>query len=310
MDPPVSDSTPSSERTESSEPAEQGTACPECGEPGEISQDHVDRYCEACGFIFEDGSERSFRNPQNREFADAFEHSGTTTPTSELGAGSRTRVGSDFLRYSSREHAQRVAKLREWDQRFRLRGSREQTLDYAVREIQRLCTSLGLPRAVRQTAGVLFKKAQDANLHYGFSFEPVITAAVYHAATLEKQPRRIGEVVAVSRATDQDVVLRAMRRLNQELNLQLAPVRPNDYLARMATDLDVPNTVRRDAHALLEKLEDHELAGHKATSITAAALYHASLSSDVNQLTQDEVASKTDLSIGTLSRIYGRLFKK
>lgn len=308
MDQPVADTAKSPDGDDSPPPTSTSTTCPECETDEDVERDSAgERYCSACGYILEESAERSFRSPGAREFGDGFDHS---NPVDSVVSRSRTYVGGDYVEYTSTEHARRLKSLRKWDQRFRLRGSREQTLEYAVSEIQRMCTSLGLPEPVRQTAGVLFKQAQDTNLHHGFSSEPVITASVYHAATLEKQPRRVSSVVEVSKGVDQDTALRAMRRLNQELNLRLAPVRPNDYLARMATDLDVPNTVRRDAQALLEKLDDQDLAGHKATTITAAALYHASLSSDVKQLTQDEVASNTDLSIGTLSRIYSRLFKK
>lgn len=283
--------------------------CPDCEDRSIVEDSRGERFCPECGYILEGSKAGSFRSPGAREVGDSFDHARSRGPPGTEAVGSRTRIGGDYVRYTSPRHARRLEALRTWDQRFRLRGSREETLEYAVGEVQRICTSLGLPTAVRQTAGVLFKKAQDAGIHFGVSTEPVITAAVYHAGTLEKQPRRLNTVVEVSRVTERDAVLTAMRRMNQELNLRLAPVRPDDYLSRMATDLDVPNTVRRDAQSLLENVDDEKLSGHKATSITAAALYHASLSSDVKQLTQDEVASKTDLSIGTLSRIYTRFFK-
>ncbi len=81
---------------------------------------------------------------------------------------------------SSKNRAQ-LYRLRKWQRRIRVSNATERNLAFALSELDRMASALGLPRNVRETAAVVYRDAVDKNLIRGRSIEGVAAAALYAA---------------------------------------------------------------------------------------------------------------------------------
>ena len=69
---------------------------------------------------------------------------------------------------SSKNRAQ-LYRLRKWQRRIRVSNATERNLAFALSELDRMASALGLSRNVRETAAVVYRKAVDKNLIRGRS---------------------------------------------------------------------------------------------------------------------------------------------
>jgi len=105
-----------------------------------------------------------------------------------------------------------MQRLRTWDERFRTRNHDERNLKQALGEIEGMGSGLGLADDVRETASVIYRRAQEADLLPGRSIEGVATAALYAAARQLNRPRSIGEMAAVSRIDETEFTRVSIRQ--------------------------------------------------------------------------------------------------
>ena len=85
-------------------------------------------------------------------------------------------------------------RLRKWQRKIRVSGSGERNLAFALSEIDRNSSNLGLPRSVREDASVIYKKAVDHKLIRGRSIEGVVSASIYIACRRCNLPRTLEEI--------------------------------------------------------------------------------------------------------------------
>ncbi len=151
---------------------------------------------------------------------------------------------------SSRQR-QKMQRLRTWNERFRTRDTKERNLKQALGEIERMSSALGLPKNVRETASVIYRRALSEDLLPGRSIEGVATAALYAAARQAQTPRSLDEVTNVSRVDEKEIA-RTYRYVVRELSLEIAPADPTSYVPRFVSDLELGDEVERQARSLLE----------------------------------------------------------
>src|SRR5699024_1340930 len=154
--------------------------------------------------------------------------------SSQIGWQNKDAYGNAL---SSRKR-QQMQRLRTWDERFRTRNSKERNLKQALGEIERMASALGVPGDVRETASVIYRRALSEDLLPGRSIEGIATAALYAGIRQTGLPRSVEEVGAVSRVDEMEFK-RAYRYINQELDLEIGPPNPQQYVSRFASDLDV-----------------------------------------------------------------------
>jgi len=130
----------------------------------------------------------------------------------------------------SSNQRQKMQRLRKWNERFRTRNSKERNLKQALGEIERMSSALGLPKEVRETASVIYRRALSEDLLPGRSIEGVATSALYAAARQMQTPRSIDEVANVSRI-DAMEFKRTYRYIVRELGLEVAPADPRELRA-------------------------------------------------------------------------------
>lgn len=190
-------------------------------------------------------------------------------------------------------------KLRKWQRRIRISNAIERNLAFALSELDRMGSALGVPRDVRESAAVIYRKAVDKNLIRGRSIEGVAASALY-AALREDNPRTLDEVALVSRVSRKEVG-RTYRFISKELGLKLFPTSPIDYVPRFCSGLNFENhMVQSKANELLKQAEKKGLlSGRSPTGVAAAAVYISSILCQQRRIQKDvaEVAGVTEVTI-------------
>jgi transcription initiation factor TFIIB len=286
--------------------------CPECD--GRVKRDGTETVCVDCGLVVDD--ERIDRGPEWRAFdaAERDEKSRVGAPTTKMmhDDGLSTNIGwQDKDAYGnslSGRQRRKVQRMRTWNERFRTRNSKERNLKQALGEIERMSSALGLPQSVRETASMIYRQALKDDMLPGRSIEGIATASLHAAARMEQLPRSVDEIAAVSRV-DEEEFKRAYRYINRELELEIQPPDPNEYLPRFASELDVDEETKLRARRLLETGKRANLHSGKSPVGLAAAAIYAAAQFTPDALTQSEVAKVTDISEVTIRNRYQELLE-
>jgi transcription initiation factor TFIIB len=206
---------------------------------------------------------------------------------------------------SSKNRAQ-LYRLRKWQRRIRVSNATERNLAFALSELDRMASALGLPRTVRETAAVVYRKAVDKNLIRGRSIEGVAAAALYAACRQCSVPRTLDEIGEVSRVSRKEIG-RTYRFISRELSLKLMPTSPIDYVPRFCSGLNLKGEVQSRGVEILRQASEKELtSGRGPTGVAAAAIYIASILCGERR-TQREVADVAGVTEVTIRNRYKEL---
>ena len=300
------------EEQHSSSKSRSRSSCPECA--GQIIHDHQhgETTCEECGLVLDELP--IDRGPEWRAFNsdEKDEKSRVGAPTTELmhDKGLSTTISwqnkDAYGQSVSSRKRTRLQRLRTWDERFRTKDSHERNLKQAFGEISRMASALDIPDLVRETAGVIYRRAVDEDLLPGRSIEGMTTAAMYAAARQHGTPRQLVEFAEVSRV-EKIRIQRAYRYLSRELGLEIEPADPLEYVPQFASALNVSNEATRQARDLLMTAKEAGAhSGKSPAGLAAAALYAATHLTN-EQLTQKTVSNTANVSSVTVRNRYQEL---
>jgi transcription initiation factor TFIIB len=303
------------ETTEADETtADEREECPECD--GSLVNDsaRAETVCADCGLVVEE--DEIDRGPEWRAFdsSERDQKSRVGAPTTNMlhDNGLSTNIGwQDKDAYGnslSSSQRQKMQRLRTWNERLRTSDHSERNLKQALGEVERMASALGLPENVRETASVIYRRALDEDLLPGRSIEGIATASLHAAARMAGVPRSIDEVARVSRV-DEETFQRAYRYIVKELELEVQPADPTEYLPRFASKLDITDETERRARELLETGKEQAVhSGKSPVGLAAAALYAAGVLTN-SDLTQKAVSEVTDISEVTIRNRYQELLE-
>ena len=199
--------------------------CPECGSSHLVRDyDRGETVCEECGLVLDEniidqGPEwRAFDMDQGEKRARTgapmtytIHDKGLST---EIGWKNKDSYGKSI---PTRNRAQ-LYRLRKWQRRIRVSNATERNLAFALSELDRIASSMGLPRNVRETAAMIYRKAVNKNLIRGRSIEGVVAASLYGACRQCNVPRTLDELAAASRVGRKEIG-RTYRFMTRELKL-------------------------------------------------------------------------------------------
>jgi transcription initiation factor TFIIB len=294
------------------ESTDETVRCPECSGRLVNDSEHGETVCTDCGLVVEENE--IDRGPEWRAFdsAERDKKSRVGAPTTQMmhDKGLSTNIGwqnkDAYGRSLSSSQRQKMQRLRTWNERFRTRDSKERNLKQALGEIDRMASALGLPKNVRETASVIYRRALEEDLLPGRSIEGVATAALYAAARQAGTPRSLDEMARVSRV-DRMELTRTYRYVVRELQLEIQPADPRSYVPRFVSDLDRSDEVERQARELLETAQDRGItSGKSPVGLAAAAVYAAGLLAN-EKVTQSEVSEVANISEVTIRNRYKEL---
>jgi len=268
--------------------------------------------CDECGLVLEEsiidqGPEwRAFDSEQAEKRA----HTGAPSSLTIHDKGLSTDIGwrnrDTFGKSIPTRNRAQLYRLRKWQRRIRVSNATERNLAFALAEMDRIASALSLPRNVRETAAMIYRRAIQRNLIRGRSIEGVAAAALYGSCRQCNVPRTLDEIAGKSRISRKDIG-RTYRFIARELRLNLVPTRPQDYLQRFCSELKLKGEVQGRANEILKLALERELtSGRGPTGVAAAAIYIASVQAGERR-TQREVADVAGITEVTIRNRYKEL---
>jgi transcription initiation factor TFIIB len=298
------------------EKVDEVTKCPEC-KSSHLVRDYErgELVCEDCGLVLDEqfvdqGPEwRAFDAEQGEKRARTgapmtypIHDKGLST---EIGWKNKDSYGKSI---PTRNRAQ-LYRLRKWQRRIRVSNATERNLAFALSELDRMASGMGLPRNVRETAAMIYRKAVNKNLIRGRSIEGVVAASLYAACRQCNVPRTLDEIASASRVGRKEIG-RTYRFMTRELKLRLMPTSPQDYISRFCSELKLSGDVQTKTIEILKKADEKELtSGRGPTGVAAAAVYISSILCNERR-TQREVADIAGVTEVTIRNRYKELTEK
>ena len=295
---------------------EEITRCPACGSK-HLLKDYSrgELVCNSCGLVIDEDlidhspEWRAFDSDQREKKA----RTGAPMTYTIHDKGLSTMIGwknrdSYGKSIPTRNRAQ-LYRLRKWQTRTRISDNTERSLAQALSTLDRLSSSLGLPRTVRETAAMIYRKAARRKLARGRSIESITAAALYAACRQCHVPRTLDEISNVAHMSRKEIG-RNYRYVSRKLDLKLLPTSPQDYVSRFCSELKLSADVKVKTLEILKKAANKELtSGRGPTGLAAAALYIATVLCDERR-TQREVADVAGVTEVTIRNRYKELSVK
>lgn len=289
--------------------------CPECG-GNHISRDYTraELICDGCGLVIDEGiidpgpKWRAF----DREQQEKKEHTGLPMTYTIHDRGLSTRISlknkDSYGKYIPTRNRAQIYRLRKWQRRIRIGNAMERNLAIALSDLNKMSSNLSLPRTVRETSAMIYRKAASKNLVRGRNINSVAAAALYAACRQCGVPRTLEEIAEVSQTSRKEVG-RNYRALIRRLELKIMPPLPTDYISRFCSKLGFSGDVQRKTLEILKEATDREItSGRGPLGIAAASLYIASVLCGERR-TQREIADIAGVTEVTIRNRYQELVK-
>lgn len=292
------------------------TRCPGCSS-NHLTRDYErgELVCDECGLVLEEGmidqgpDWRAFDAEQGEKRARA----GAPTTLTIHDKGLSTEIGwknkDPYGKSIPTRNRAQLYRLRKWQRRIRVSNATERNLAFALAELDRIASAMNLPRNVRETAAMIYRKAVNHNLIRGRSIEGVVAASLYGSCRQCNVPRTLDEIASKSHIGRKEIG-RTYRFMTRELKLRLLPTRPQDYVQRFCSELKLKGEVQTKANDILKLATERELtSGRGPTGVSAAAIYIASLQCGERR-TQREVAEVAGVTEVTIRNRYKEITEK
>jgi transcription initiation factor TFIIB len=288
------------------------TKCPECGTSHFFEDEsRGERVCAKCGLVLEEGMVDT--SPEWRAFDDDQRgkrtRAGAPLTRTKHDMGMTTEIGrgkGELFRVTPEKRAQ-YHRLKIWQKR--LVESKDRNLSFALSELQRLISFLGLPKSVHEEVAKKYEQAVDRGLVRGRSMESVIASLLY-AVTREMGTPRTLEEIAEASGVERREIGRTYRYIARELKIRILPAPPEDYVPRFASMLGLSDKVQARAIQFLKAAKRNEVtAGKGPTGVAAAALYIAAVL-EGEKRTQREIADAIGVTEVTIRNRFKELVEK
>lgn len=291
-------------------------ACPECGSTNiVIDSQRAEITCLNCGLVISDritdpGPEWRAFNPEQKEKRTRVGAPMTLTIHDKglstiIDWKDKDSYGKDL---NPKKRAQ-IYRLRKWQRRVRISDATERNLAFALQEIERISSQIGLPKSVHEEAALIYRKAVEGKLVRGRSIESMAAAAIYAACRRYNIPRTLDEITKVSRVGKKDIG-RSYRFMAKELIKKINPTNPVEYIPRLVSQLGLFGEAQTKAKIIVDAAKMSGLtSGRGPIGVAAAAIYVASVILDEKR-TQREIAIAAGVTEVTIRNRYKELTEK
>jgi len=273
----------------------QTNLCTECGNTIFVDENRGLLVCEECGLVHSEN--HIDRGPEWRAF-DADQKKKRTRTGAPMTYMIHDKGLSTMIDWRNRDIFGKeipaklrgqIYRLRKWQSRIRVSDATERNLTFALSELDRMASNLELQRNLREGAAKIYRDAVEAHLIRGRSIEGVAAASLYAACRMFKVPRTLNEIAEVARV-DKKEISRSFRFISNELELNLNPTKPIDFLTRFISELKLTSSCQKMAKAIIRMAERRGLtSGRGPTGVCAAAIYASSILSNERR-TQRSIA--------------------
>ena len=257
--------------------------CPEHGYTNVIFDYKTgEAVCGLCGLVLRE--QTMDKGPEWRAFTkeqkEARSRVGTPTTYSVHDKGLSTSISKTNRDAYGRElslTAKLLAwRLRKWQARTRVYDSVERNLANAMGELDRLADQLYIPSLTKERAAVIYRKALEKGIVRGRSINAMIAASLYAACRGTKEVVRTLKEIEEASLVDKKDVSRCYRFLLKELNIQILPPEPIDYISKIAEKVGISGSTQGLAIKILHEAKKRgETDGRSPMGLAAGALYIA-----------------------------------
>jgi len=290
--------------------------CPKC-DSKHLTMDYsrAEIVCKTCGLVID--SELIDHGPEWRAF-DSEQRDKKTRTGSPMTYRRHDKGLSTSISWQNRDaygrsipprNRAQLFRLRKWHTRTRISDGAERNLVLALSSLDRMSSALNLPRNLRETAAMIYRKTARNKLTRGRTIDGITAAVLYAACRQCNMPRTLEEISRVSEIKKKEIG-RNYRNISRRLELKLLPTTPQDYISRFCSKLKLSNDVIIKTVDILKKATKQELtSGRGPTGMAAAAIYIASVMCGERR-TQREVAEVAGVTEVTIRNRYKELAKK
>nr|WP_295001487.1 transcription initiation factor IIB [uncultured Methanobrevibacter sp.] len=285
---------------------EEVESCPVCGSTErEVDNSRAEVSCARCGLVFEEslidnGPEwRAFDHEQRNKRT----RTGAPLSFAISDRGLTTTIDSRNKDINGRNIPERsraqLYRMRKWNKRIRVANASERNLAFALSELDRKSSNLGIPRSIREDAALIYRTAARKKLIRGRSIEGMVAASIYTACRRNNIPRTLDEVAEIFKVAKKQIG-KNYRFLSKKLNIKLKPTSPADYVPRFASQLELSGRVESKAIEIINEAKNKGLLNGKGpTGVAATALYVASILMGERKTQRDiaEIAGVTEVTI-------------
>lgn len=186
------------------------------------------------------------------------------------------------------------------------RTDAEARLAYALGEIRRIGAALSVPRAEREAAARLYRRAAALKCVAGRDIDAFAAASLLVAVRRSRVPLPVSlsELEPVSRTSRRKLRL-ARSVMERELDLAVPPMDPRHFLPAVVDAFELPTAVERTARDLLDALladDDARCRGFSPRTLAGAATHLACDIEGYDGPTLDALGGELDVDGCTISQ--------
>lgn len=280
--------------------------CPDCSSTHFFHDpDRAERICTKCGLVVEESMVDSGQDWRAFDYEQRIKRARTGAPlthkrhdkglTTEIGKGA-----TELFKVPAKKRSQ-FFRIRKWQKR--LLTSKDRNMSFALSELQRLVSYLGLPKTLHEEVAKLYERALQKGLVRGRSIESIIAALVYSLAREYETPRTLTEISQASGIGKRELG-RTYRYISRKLDLRILPARAETYIPRFSSMLKLSDKIQMRAIRILKKAKEKDvISGKGPCGCAAAAIYIASVL-EGERKTQREVADVVGVTEVTIRNRY------
>jgi transcription initiation factor TFIIB len=289
--------------------------CPQCGSLNLVTDEtNGEVVCSQCGLVITENA--LDRAPEWRAYTleerRSKSRAGAPIRYSIFDKGLHTTINGfrDASGNSLSAKAKRRAwRLRKWQNRTRVRDSRNRNLMQAMNELQMLSEKLHVSSSIKELAAVLYRKALDEDLTRGRTIAGIIAAALYVACRFTETPKTLNDIVRVS-SRSRGEVSRAYRLLVRILKIEMPSHDPLNYVSRIAAKANISGEVQGVAVKILRKAKRKRLTMGKDPLGVASAVLYIACQKEGENVTQKEISEAAGVTEVTLRNRKKELVEK
>ena len=184
----------------------------------------------------------------------------------------------------------------------------ERNLSLALQMLNDNGAKLGIPKDIKETAALIYRRAVEKNLIRGRSIESIVCASIYAACRMVNLPRTLDEISKASEVNKKKIG-KAYRHLAKELSLNLRPTTPYSYVAQFCSKLDLDKQAIIVSEDIVRRSTELGISSGKGpTGVAAASIYIASVMVGKPR-TQKEIARVSGVTEVTIRNRYKEISK-
>ncbi|MFB6158547.1 MAG: transcription initiation factor IIB family protein [Candidatus Nanohalobium sp.] len=287
------------EVVETAEEDSKPTECPNCGST-DFDRDSAagEVYCRDCGVVVdEDKLDSSGPRTFSAEDRKDKKRSGSSITYTRHDKGISTEIGSGSMQGMSGEKRGQYYRLRKWHSRSS--DSKSRNMKTALRLINDIVNQLNLPESVEEEAARMYEKSIDEEVVKGRKIEKIAASAVFIVARNQGIPRTMKEFAEAAGISERELG-KNYRYVSKELDVNVQTIRPENFVPRYASKLDLSGETQARARNIIMKAREQGLtSGRSPDGVAAAAIYMAAKENDekITQRAVSDIAGVTEVTI-------------